>query len=709
MRKFQMKAIAIALVSSLLLPTELAACGKNATENASGKVTQKIEENASEKENESTKKNEEINQAEEARKKEEFEKQAEAKKKEEAEKQAAEEAKKKEEAEKQAAEEAKKKEEAEKQTEEIAKTEEEKKLEEQKNSFAVMSYLAVATERIRVSKNSRLLLDEIYAELINDINPEVVDEITQRYLQELRENINTLVSNGTKRERLQILIERENARNIQKAIASSSVKVARSLISFASKKENRTVRTLLNAGRSVADIAGNLIDKQHGLDMRYLWSSCRLFDEEVATIMRSRDQAFDYMVDMVRKYKLEGKSTYSEKEIERFVEISAIESVSEKMSRLEAEKETYSLLGQYWLELADCKYESGEYRECIDDVAKYRTLTKGIFRKDRNYARILTKAILAVPHCYDSKEAEKVIEGYLEELLANCEKSDEDWALRYFAAQAYMALFSETNRRKYKEDAYKIISENVDVLMAEQRRLTEAYVKDVETVSVEEPDYSALNETEKKAKKSWFTTEKDSVTAYNKMLKENRKTELPPIYEPFVLNCEYLFYLANELDITKEEQERICKKLQTKTYGIFTAKPLNDLYSFDNTVNKYEAKVTKDEIIIPANLLTADSTIRICVYDTKNNEKTFYDSKVTKVDRKGDNIDTFEAHVKSESFSEVTWKKDMKLKITIVYNDALDKEYSLSYRVSNVIKPKGLDTVINVLTKDKEKVVFVQE
>ena len=56
MRKFQMKAIAIALVSSLLLPTELAACGKKATENASGKVTQKIEENASEKENESIKK-----------------------------------------------------------------------------------------------------------------------------------------------------------------------------------------------------------------------------------------------------------------------------------------------------------------------------------------------------------------------------------------------------------------------------------------------------------------------------------------------------------------------------------------------------------------------------------------------------------------------------------------------------------------------------
>ena len=47
-------------------------------------------------------------------------------------------------------------------------------------------------------------------------------------------------------------------------------------------------------------------------------------------------------------------------------------------------------------------------------------------------------------------------------------------------------------------------------------------------------------------------------------MEEARKTELPPLYEPLVLNCDLLFALANELKIDNSEKTVINKILQTE-------------------------------------------------------------------------------------------------------------------------------------------------
>ena len=64
--------------------------------------------------------------------------------------------------------------------------------------------------------------------------------------------------------------------------------------------------------------------------MNYLMSGWELDDEEVATVQKNRDRAFDYMVDMVQAYHLDGMLTLNEKAIEKFAEICAIESVQER-------------------------------------------------------------------------------------------------------------------------------------------------------------------------------------------------------------------------------------------------------------------------------------------------------------------------------------------------------------------------------------------
>ena len=42
--------------------------------------------------------------------------------------------------------------------------------------------------------------------------------------------------------------------------------------------------------------------------------------------------------------------------------------------------------------------------------------------------------------------------------------------------------------------------------------------------------------------------EKKQIQDYNKMLKEGRKVELVPLYEPLILNCDLLFALADRLE-----------------------------------------------------------------------------------------------------------------------------------------------------------------
>lgn len=59
--------------------------------------------------------------------------------------------------------------------EDVPNEEELKKL----NSFSMLCYLAIISEQIQSSKDNRVMLEQIYNELLNDINPEAIDDLTQ--------------------------------------------------------------------------------------------------------------------------------------------------------------------------------------------------------------------------------------------------------------------------------------------------------------------------------------------------------------------------------------------------------------------------------------------------------------------------------------------------------------------------------------------------
>ena len=554
-----------------------------------------------------------------------------------------------------------------------AEEDEEKRFREQRNSFSMMYYLAIKAEEIRTSKDNRLVLEDIYTSLLNDINPGAIDEITQDHLKNLRDIIKKYMNISAKRERLQFIYNQEKAAAIR-----SSVPNPLTILTVANAFNWK--KLAITVAYTAIDSYNNYKKAGESADLAFVMSGWELDDEEKEAVMKNRDRAFDYMVDMVQEYDLDGLKTLNEQSIERYTEICATENPAERVRLLKAEETTYALLGDYWLQLAEAYFETSQYSKCVESVQKYNELSTGIYRKDYNYLRILPKVIVAAQAIYNGEEYVTHISEFADAIIANT--NIEDWSNRYFAAQVYLDLYSKTQSRSYLEKAYNIASENVTSLLKNQREINAAYMKDIVEQTVTEPDYSSMNDAEKKEAEKANKEEQKKAKEYNKALKEARKTELPSMYEPLVLNCKLLFSLADKLNISQEEKDEIEAILKTETNGIFVVKPINEAFSFSNTSSKYSVSFSDDEIIIPADLMSAGSKIQIIVSEGKSTT-TINDCKVSKVKRNGDAITDFDVYVSSKQLKNYEWTNNSKIKITITYSDAYNITSTYNFAVKS--------------------------
>lgn len=534
--------------------------------------------------------------------------------------------------------------------------------EQQRNSFSMLYYLAITAEEIRISKDNRLILDDIYTSLLNDINPGAIDETTQDHLKNLRDIIKSYINISVKRDRLQYIYNQDKAATIRSAIPNP-LAVLSMTNSFDWKKLATSVVY------TVVDSFNNYKRANESVDKEFLMSGWELDDEETATIQKNRERAFDYMVDIVQEYNLDGKLTLNEKAIEKFAEICAIESVQQKIRRLESEENTYKLLGNYWLELADCYYETSQYQKCLDCVEKYNELATGIYRMDYNYVQILPKAIVAAQTVYSGDEYVTNVKAFADAIMENT--TTEEWSIRYFAAQVYLDLYARTSESDYLDVAYNIAYDNVTILLDEQRAMNVTYLEGVKELTVDEPDYRFMTEEEKKEVEQEYKDEQKRLKAYNKSLKETRKTELPSLYEPLVLNCELLFALADEINISNQEKSEIEAILQTGSNGVFMVDPINAHYSFSTNDFNRSIELQKDKVIIPVNLLSADAKVVVTVTDN-GQTVTFDDCVVTEVKREGDTVDSFFAHVSSKQMKAYKWTADSRATVKITYGEDID-------------------------------------
>ena len=534
--------------------------------------------------------------------------------------------------------------------------------EQQMNSFSMLYYLAITAEDIRTEKDNRLALEDIYTSLLNDINPGAIDNTTQNHLQNLRDVIGSYIDISVKRDRLQYIYNQDKAAAIRSAVPNPLA-----VLTMANSLDWK--RLALSAVYTIVDSYTNYKNSSDAADKAFLMSGWELDDEETETIRKNRDRAFDYMVDIVQEYGLDGKLTLNEEAIENFAEICDIESTREKIRRLKAEHKTYKLLGNYWLELASCYFEEDEYENCLDCVDEYNKLATGIYRNDFNYVQILPKAIVAAQNTCTGDEYITKTGAFADDLIDNT--ATEEWSVRYFAAQVYLDLYARTKDNAYLDKAYDIIYDNVTILLKGQRTINSTYLADVKKVAAEEPDYRFMTEDEKKAAEKEYKAEKNRIKEYNKTLEEVRKTELPTLYEPLVVNCELLFALANEKGIDSSEKDEIEEILQTEKNGIFLSDIANNKFSFSDLSEEYSIQLSKDEIIIPVSAMMDGATVSATITDGSTTT-VVDDVKINKVRRDGKTIDEFFAICTSKKMKSYKWTADSKTTITIEYGENYD-------------------------------------
>lgn len=494
----------------------------------------------------------------------------------------------------------------------------------QKNSVAMLNYLSALTQEINSSKNSRIFLEGAYSSLINNTYPNAVDEETQYHLNSLLDNLEKYRMTTIKRDRLHYLFELNQAQALKSAIPNP--------LGLLSAVQSRSpIQLMASVIYMAVDSYSSYSSAKSEGELQYLQDGWELDDEERTTLHGAKKSAFNYMLNIVRDYNLPGDFALSEKSIDDFVTWKNNGNLTQRIQFFEANKKTYQSFGSYWLALAEAYYGIKEYSKCLDAISEYEKIQTRIFRKDYNFAKTLTMAIISAREYYDSATYRRVAERFGKIIIANTDT--EDWAIRYFVAQIYVELagmnsdLSEITRILHL--AYDIILNNVNFLVTGQKSLNNDYLAPVQQITI---DKDAPKEKKKEIKE------------YNNFLTTNRKIELAPIYEPLVLNCNLLYALADQLQISDNERAKIEGILKDDGAGIYFVSPLNDYYNLSSDGSEFiDVSFTRDKVKIPLKYISDNNFIEVTI-NTAGKENVFDDWAISSVDRKKDSdVESFYA------------------------------------------------------------------
>ena len=538
--------------------------------------------------------------------------------------------------------------------------------EEQRNSIAMLNYLTMLTQEINASKNSRLFLENAYSSLVNNTNPEAVDQETEFRLEEILEQLKNYRMDAVKRERLEYIYETNKAQAIRAAVPSP-LGLLSSTGSFNSEGEINWQKLMVSVAYMAVDSITSYQSASSEAKLQYLQDGWELDDTEYETLHRLRSRAFAYMIEMVQSNNLPGYLALNEEWIENFVVWKAEENAVRRIQLFEANRNVYEGFGPYWLTLADSFYANGDYKKCIDAIASYEALSNRIFRQDFELAKALPSALLSAMEVLDGKEYTAIAEHYLEQIEANA--AFDDWSLRYFASQAYIDLYRRTGDRSYLEKAYALALNNVTLMVSEQLALNEKYLADVQTIDIP-------NGATKEKKKE--------IEQLNKQAEEERKTALIPVSEPLTLNCDLLFSIAEVLEINSAEQAKIESILHHNNQPLFLIPTIDNRYWFSEreNVDGAEIAVSYADGVFKIPVQHVSDKSKIILEITSDNAVTeISDWDIVKVERKDKNdLSSFTVSFSSTEAKKHKFKSGDQLLFAVApTGDAQESEYDFEF------------------------------
>ena len=237
--------------------------------------------------------------------------------------------------------------------------------EKQLSSIAMLNHITVLSQEINASSNSRLYLDNVYSDIVNNINPNAVDEDSMYQIRVLLNTIHAYQSIETKRERIQYIYEQNQANAIQHAIPSPM-----SILNIV--QSTNPMKALVSVVFLAVDSANSYKSYLNDVDQKYIESGWQLDDAATDNLHESRKEAFTYMVKMCQKNNLDGRLALNEKSVEDFVTWENNSNPTRRIDFLEKNESTYQAYGKYWLILAESYYEIGEFQKCLDSICRIR-------------------------------------------------------------------------------------------------------------------------------------------------------------------------------------------------------------------------------------------------------------------------------------------------------------------------------------------------
>ena len=492
----------------------------------------------------------------------------------------------------------------------------------QRNSINMLNYITVLTQEINASKGSRIYLESVQSSLLNNIYPNAVDSKTQSQINNLWKTIDEYRMISVKRDRLEYIYEQNKAQAMREAIPNP-------LGLLSAVQSGNMLKTAASVLYMAVDATSSYNRASTKADLEYLQSGWELEDAETNALSASQLNLLNYSINMVRDNDFPGEYGLTEAAVTDFVKWANEDNLVRKINWLEENENTYQEFRTYWLELAQSYFESDSYRKCLNAIEQYEKVATRIFRKDHDYAETLPMAIVSAKKVMSKAKYVEFADKYLPIIRDNCDNSN--WTLRYFVAQVYIDLYATTDEKDYLKEAYDIAYANVNELVDEQGNLNEAYLQDIIEVKVE---------------KGATKREKQEVKEYNQYLNKKRSVELPPVSEAFYLNCELLFALAEELNISRSAKKDIDATIHENNQPIFLTEALDNRFWATKNIEALSSddisiEFNGEKIVIPASCLTDRSVVTV----SSSNGTVFSKWKVKEVKRPKNALDCSEYSV----------------------------------------------------------------
>lgn len=554
--------------------------------------------------------------------------------------------------------------------------------EKQKNSLSMLNYLTSLTQEINSYRNNKFYLEEAFSSLINNTYANAIDDRTQTELDCLLDTIEQFRMIDVKRERLQFLFEQAQAQAVRDAVPNP-LGLLSAVSSLDWKKLAASVTYM------AIDAIASYESSNAKAELEFIQKNYELDNQAAAYLSQSRKNMFDYGIDMCQEYNLDSDLALSESNVEKFVAWKNNENVIGRLQFLETYQDTFQNFGEYWLLLARSYYEDERYEDCLNAIDQYELKQARIFKKDHDYAYTLPIAIVSLNEIgKSSPDYENKLRNYAEKIVNNLEM-EEDWNVRYFAAETYLSLYALSDDVHDLEKAYSLAVENINFMINDQKSMNSTYMADIK---------------EKAIPKDVDKETKEEIKEYNKKIKEERKTELPPVYEPLYLNCDLAYAILNNYEDILTDYQVKRDMLDRNLHGtnasiVFLNEPLDNLYRNNSINTDYTIELSKGELIVPATIVTENSIIKLVITSLDGNKTIIEDWSIKEVKRdKGNNIENFIAHYSSKNGKNYSYSDGEKLELIIT---PIEGSYASDIVLSYNVKTKKSMLVLNTIYFEK--------